>query len=121
MSMNISEPLHADFQKTLDNMQTKYGAKRGKSIFYAWINKNKLDDTKARKGQKEEYPDELFASLINEGIELVSEDPEISYDDYEHIGFLAEFKRSMKHQAKMKYMSGMAQKLMPERVVDDSE
>ncbi len=40
-------PLHPDFQKILDQFKARYGNKKGTSVFYAWINKRKLDYTKA--------------------------------------------------------------------------
>ena len=45
-------PLHSDFQKILNNYVKQYGAKEGKSFFYAWLNKHGYDDTKAFPGKK---------------------------------------------------------------------
>lgn len=46
-------PLHPDFQKIYDKMVAQYGAKKGKSVFYAWVNQHKYDDTKPFPGKKE--------------------------------------------------------------------
>ncbi len=45
-------PLHSDFQKILNNYVKQYGSKKGKSVFYAWLNKHGYDDTKAFPGKK---------------------------------------------------------------------
>lgn len=39
-------PLHADFQKVKARFIEQYGQEKGESLFYAWKNKHKLDDTK---------------------------------------------------------------------------
>ena len=44
-------PKHKDFQKIYASMKATYG-KRANSVYYAWVNKNKLDDTKSFKGWK---------------------------------------------------------------------
>jgi hypothetical protein len=46
-------PLHPDFQKIYDKMVAQYGAKKGKSVFYAWVNQHEYDDTKPFPGKKE--------------------------------------------------------------------
>ena len=45
-------PLHPDFHKILNNYVKQYGAKKGKSVFYAWLNKHGYDDTKPFPGKK---------------------------------------------------------------------
>ena len=44
--MQISEPLHPDFQRILANFIKQYGKKKGTDLFYKWVNKHNLDDTK---------------------------------------------------------------------------
>jgi len=44
--MQISEPLHPDFQRILANFIKQYGKEKGTRLFYAWVNKHNLDDTK---------------------------------------------------------------------------
>lgn len=39
-------PIHPDFQKILKNMIKQYGEKKGKRVYYAWLNRNKLDESK---------------------------------------------------------------------------
>ena len=39
-------PIHPDFQKILNNFIKQYGQKKGKQIYYAWLNKMGYDDTK---------------------------------------------------------------------------
>jgi len=46
-------PLHPDFQKIYDKMVAQYGAKKGKTVFYAWVNQHGYDDTKPFPGKKE--------------------------------------------------------------------
>ena len=40
-------PMHKDFQKILKKFKKQYGDKKGEELFYAWLNKHDLDDTKA--------------------------------------------------------------------------
>jgi len=39
-------PMHPDFQKILKQFKDRYGDEEGEDLFYAWLNKRKLDDTK---------------------------------------------------------------------------
>jgi len=39
-------PLHADFKKIYARFIKQYGEKKGKSLYYAWLNKKGYDDTK---------------------------------------------------------------------------
>jgi len=45
-------PLHPDFQKIYENMVKQYGEEKGKSVFYAWLNKHGHDETKRMKERK---------------------------------------------------------------------
>lgn len=45
-------PLSAAGTKTLANMQQQYGAKKGKRVFYASINKGKLKGMERRRPRK---------------------------------------------------------------------
>lgn len=38
--------MHPDFKKILQQFKDRYGDEEGENLFYAWINKRKLDDTK---------------------------------------------------------------------------
>ena len=38
--------MHKDFQKILKKFKKQYGDKKGEELFYAWLNKHDLDDTK---------------------------------------------------------------------------
>jgi len=53
----LSEPRHDDFKKILDNFIRQYGEEKGTRLFYAWVNKHGLDDTK---------PYSVQAQLLNE-------------------------------------------------------
>ena len=60
-------PLHADFKKIYGNMVKQYGAKKGKSIFYAYVNKHKLDDTKPYPKKEESNWDWAWESEFANG------------------------------------------------------
>lgn len=45
-------PIHPDFKKIYDNFVNQYGQDGGKSIYYAWLYNEQLDDTKSLKSQK---------------------------------------------------------------------
>ena len=49
-------PKHKDFQKIYNNMLKQYG-KRGKQVYYAWVNKHGYDDTKPLHHTK--YPENM--------------------------------------------------------------
>jgi hypothetical protein len=51
MTVTLSEPMHADFVRILINFKKQYGDKKGTDLFYAWVNKHKLDDTKPYSNQ----------------------------------------------------------------------
>jgi len=40
-------PMHPDFVKILSRFKRQYGDEEGERLFYAWLNKHDLDDTKA--------------------------------------------------------------------------
>jgi len=63
--MQISEPLHPDFQRILANFIKQYGKEKGTRLFYAWVNKHNLDDTKPYRNadQIRECTDELCESF----------------------------------------------------------
>jgi hypothetical protein len=50
----VSEPLHPDFQKILQQFIKRYGQELGKQYFYAWVNQLGLDDTKPY-GHREKF------------------------------------------------------------------
>ncbi len=59
-------PLSKDFQDILDRMIKQYGDEKGKSVFYAWLNKHKYDDTKPfPKGESLEMSLREFAKMLN--------------------------------------------------------
>lgn len=39
-------PLNDDFQKILNSFTKRYGSEKGKTLFYSWVNKHDLDETK---------------------------------------------------------------------------
>jgi len=39
-------PKHPDFTKVYNNMIKKYGKKKGKEVYFSWLNKNNLNDTR---------------------------------------------------------------------------
>jgi hypothetical protein len=39
-------PRHPDFEKIFQQFIARYGAEQGERLYYAWLNKNKYDDTK---------------------------------------------------------------------------
>jgi hypothetical protein len=51
----ISEPLHPDFQKILQQFIKRYGEEKGKQYFYAWVNQLGLDDTKPYVQSQEKF------------------------------------------------------------------
>ena len=59
-------PKHADFQKIYNRFIKQYGEKKGKSLYYAWINKKGYDDTKPFPKKKEKK--ELMCSVV--GMEI---------------------------------------------------
>lgn len=65
----ITEPLHPDFQKMKSAMSQQYGADKGKSVFYATVNKHNLDDTKPMPKEFAEAMGPMFnnRSLIPQG------------------------------------------------------
>jgi len=49
-------PKHADFQKIHNRFMKQYGKEKGDSMYYAWLNKHKYDDTKSFPGKdKKEF------------------------------------------------------------------
>jgi len=63
--MTISEPMHPDFKHILDNFIKQYGKKKGTELFYKWVNKHNLDDTKPYRNadQLQECTGELCESF----------------------------------------------------------
>jgi len=52
MSEKISEPIHPDFQRILRMFIQQYGEDKGRRLYYAWLNKYGLDDTKSLDSQR---------------------------------------------------------------------
>jgi len=48
-------PKHPDFEKIYKKYVAQYGEKKGKEVYYAWLNKHKYDDTKPFP-KKESFP-----------------------------------------------------------------
>lgn len=46
-------PIHADWKDMYDKMIKQYGLEKGKSVFYAYMNKHGYDETEPRPGKKE--------------------------------------------------------------------
>jgi len=53
--MNVSEPLHPDFQKILKQFQKRYGVDQGTNYFWAWINKLGLNPEKPYEQAREAF------------------------------------------------------------------
>ena len=56
-------PKNSDFDKIYANFISKYGEKEGKNFYYAWLNKNKLDDTKPMPKHMKAEVDTLSAAV----------------------------------------------------------
>lgn len=62
----ISIPKHKDFQKVYNNFITEYGKEKGESLYYAYINKHKYDDTKPMPGNKSSVANVEFTECKGE-------------------------------------------------------
>jgi len=61
-------PKHEDFKKIYARFVKQYGDKKGKDLYFAWLSKNKYDDTIALSGQKKKEKKELLCHI--RGIEI---------------------------------------------------
>lgn len=52
-------PLHPDFKRIRQSMRSKYGKEKGDEVFWSWLNKKGLDETKPMSKQKAEAQDIL--------------------------------------------------------------
>lgn len=56
-------PMHPDFQKIYQNFITTYGEDKGKQLYYAWLNKYGLDDTKPIEPQLKKLKKEWLVKI----------------------------------------------------------
>ncbi len=57
-------PMHKDFKKILSQFVARYGQEKGSSLFYAWINKRGLDDTRPYSPEQLKLNHESLTSLV---------------------------------------------------------
>ena len=58
-------PLGKAFRKALNGMVKQYGPKKGKSIFYAWVNKHGYDDTKDTLSEESDWELEYVSGKLD--------------------------------------------------------
>jgi len=73
----ISEPLHPDFQKILQQFIKRYGQEKGTQYFYAWVNKLGLDDTKPYSHSREKF------QWAQSHFRFIKQDPRAKYYEVE--------------------------------------
>lgn len=76
-------PKHSDFQQIYNTMVKKYGEKKGKQVYYAWLNKHKLDDTKPMPKNLKESSRDL--EIVDDVYDLTKLHPDFQaiYDSFE--------------------------------------
>lgn len=57
-------PMHKDFQKILNQFVARYGKEKGSNLFYAWINRRGLDDSKPYSPDQLRLNRECLTSLV---------------------------------------------------------
>ena len=75
--------MHKDFQKILEKFKKQYGEKKGEDLFYAWLKKHDLDDTKPydpREQLTETFDIKEAFNWVNEPLlQFYSRDNEATY------------------------------------------
>lgn len=73
----VSEPLHPDFQKILQQFVMRYGKEKGTQYFHMWINQLGLDDTKPYSHSREKF------QWAQSHFRFIRQDPRAKYYEVE--------------------------------------